>query len=64
VLPERVGALKLLLLRHRERASSTGLPPLADAKGFGYALLGPSLLFEFEGPKAPSLAPVGSLFRK
>jgi len=62
MLQEQVGALRLLLLRHRERASSTGLAPLANAQGFGYALLGPSLLLEFEGPKAPSLAPVGGLF--
>jgi hypothetical protein len=35
---------------------------LANAQGFGYALLGPSFLLEFEGSKMPSLAPVGGLF--
>src|SRR5215217_8238883 len=38
--------------------------PLADAKGLGYALLGPPLLFEFEGSQTPSLAPVGGFSRK
>src|SRR4029453_18139481 len=35
---------------------------LADAQGLGYALLGPSLLLEFEGSQTPSFAPVGGLF--
>ena len=32
---------------------------LAYAQGFGYPLLGPSLLLEFEGPQTPSFTPVG-----
>src|SRR5215207_1638008 len=32
---------------------------LANAQGLGYLLLGPPLLLELEGPKTPSLAPVG-----
>src|SRR4051812_3282559 len=35
---------------------------LAHAQGVGYPLLGPAFSFEFEGSKAPSLAPVGGFF--
>ena len=62
MLQGRVDAVEPLL-----PAVARGLHPLtyrslADAQSFGYALLGPSFLFEFEGSKTPSLAPVGGLF--
>jgi hypothetical protein len=49
-------------------AVSGSLHPLTDgafghSEGVGYLLLGPALLFEFEGSKARALSPICSLAR-
>jgi hypothetical protein len=62
VLQGQVGALELENPSLASPLHPLARCPLAHAQDVGDLLLGPPFLFEFEGSKTPSLAPVGSFF--